>query len=136
MAEHLRDGHAAGMATPRPRYRREGGRTCIDVRVRSIEQIFDNRDPMPFLERDLDDEVAQYLTECATDIGREPLRVAFWSEASSLDEAAVQKAFRTHFDYELGRARRRVERRRGAPATASSSESRSWSCCASSRRSS
>jgi hypothetical protein len=63
---------------------------------------------MPFLERDLDDEVAQYLTECATDIGREPLRVAFWSEASSLDEAAVQKAFRTHFDYELGRARRRV----------------------------
>lgn len=108
MAEHLRDGHAAGMATPRPRYRREGGRTCIDVRVRSIEQIFDNRDPMPFLERDLDDEVAQYLTECATDIGREPLRVAFWSETSSLDEAAVQKAFRNHFDYELGRARRRV----------------------------
>jgi hypothetical protein len=99
------------MAPPnetRPRYRREGERTCIDVRVRAIEQIFDNRDPMPFLERDLDDDVALYLTECATDVGREPLRIVFWSEASSLDEAAVQRAFRNHFDYELGRARRRV----------------------------
>ena len=92
----------------RPRYRLEGERTCIDVRVRAIEQIFDNRDPMPFLERDLDDEVALYLTECATDVGREPLRVVFWSEASCLDEAAVQKAFRSHFEYELGRARRHV----------------------------
>jgi hypothetical protein len=34
--------------------------------------------------------------------------VVFWSEASTLDEAAVQKAFRNHFDYELGRARRHV----------------------------
>lgn len=91
----------------RPRYRSEGGRTCIDVRVKDVAQVFDNRDPMPFLERDLDDEVAAYVTECAADIGKEALRVVFWAERSELDEDALATAFRKHFEYELERARRK-----------------------------
>lgn len=91
------------------RYRVEDGRTCIDLRVREVGQLFDNRDPMPFLERDLDDEVALYLTECAGDLGRhEPIRVVLWVEHSALAEAEVARAFRKHFEYELERARRNV----------------------------
>ncbi len=99
----MADGDAAS-----PRYRREDDRTCIDLRVKDIEQIFDNRDPMPFLERDLDDEVAAYVLDCAGDIGRMPLRVVFWAEKSDLDQGAVAEAFRKHFDYELDRARRKL----------------------------
>jgi len=100
---------------PRPRsgeagrYRTEDGRACLDLRVRDVGQLFDNRDPMPFLERDLDDEVALYLTECAADLGRpDPLRVVLWVEQSALSEAEVAAAFRKHFEYELGRARRKL----------------------------
>jgi hypothetical protein len=91
----------------RPRYRSEGGRTCVDVHVKDVAQVFDNRDPMPFLERDLDDEVAAYVTECAADIGNAPLRMVFWAERSDLDEDALATAFRKHFEYELERARRK-----------------------------
>ncbi|GAB4212688.1 MAG: hypothetical protein OHK0013_35740 [Sandaracinaceae bacterium] len=94
-------------ADARPRYRCEEGRTCIDVRVKDVAQVFDNRDPMPFLERDLDDEVAAYVTECAADIGGEPFRIVLWAERSELDEAALATAFRKHFEWELARARRR-----------------------------
>jgi hypothetical protein len=85
----------------RPRYRREEGRACIDVRVEDVAQVFDDRDPMPFLERDLDDEVAAYVTECAADIGNEPLRVVLWAERSDLDETALATAFRNQFEWGL-----------------------------------
>lgn len=91
-----------------PRYRLEDGRRCIDVRVKTVGQLFDNRDPMPFLERDLDDEVAAYVMECAEDVGNDPLRVVLWCEQSELTQADIQEAFRTHFEYALARARRRV----------------------------
>lgn len=98
----------ASSSEPRPRYRREGERTCIDVNVRTVAQIFDNRDPMPFLERDLDDEVVAYLTECAADVGSEPLRVVLWCETSELGEGEIAAAFRRHFEYALARAQRNV----------------------------
>ncbi len=91
------------------RYRSEDGRICLELRVRDVGQLFDNRDPMPFLDRDLDDEVALYLTECAGDVGRpDPLRVILWVEQSALSEAEVATAFRKHFEYELERARRKL----------------------------
>jgi len=34
------------------RYRFEDGEPCVDVKLSSIEQIFDNRDPAPFRDRD------------------------------------------------------------------------------------
>jgi hypothetical protein len=35
------------------RYRTEGDLSCIDVRVGNVLQLFDNRDPAPFLVREL-----------------------------------------------------------------------------------
>lgn len=43
-------------ASTSPRYRMEGGQTCIDIKLRNADQLFDGRDPAPFRDRDLDDD--------------------------------------------------------------------------------
>src|SRR5687767_10788337 len=54
--------------TTRMRYRSENGRSCIDLKVRHSRQLFDNRDPAPFYERDLDDDAVTYLLDAAQEI--------------------------------------------------------------------
>ncbi len=44
-----------------PRYRTEGGKTCIDIRLKTAHQLFDGRDPAPFRERDLDENAVDYI---------------------------------------------------------------------------
>lgn len=53
------------------RYRRENGVTCIDVSFRDFKQLYDGRDPSPFYERDLDEDLARYLVMSCEEIGRE-----------------------------------------------------------------
>ena len=55
------------MAT-HPRYRVDAGAHCIDVRLTSIEQLFDNRDPAPFRSRDLDPDLLEYLVAAGEDL--------------------------------------------------------------------
>jgi len=60
----------------RTRYRVEGGRSCIDLKVRQSRQLFDTRDPAPFRERDLDADAVEYLLAAAQEIPRKrPLAV-------------------------------------------------------------
>ena len=79
----------------------------LDVRVSSIDHLFDNRDPAPFRERDLDPDVADYLIDGGQDLRREPgIKIVFWlSQACNPDE--ITNAVHAHFDYQLERARRR-----------------------------
>ena len=49
-------------------YRRDGGRVCIDIRVRTAAQLFDGRDPAPFLERDLDQHAVEYILDAADEV--------------------------------------------------------------------
>ena len=66
------------MAT-HPRYRVDAGAHCIDVRLTSIEQLFDNRDPAPFRSRDLDPDLLEYLVAAGEDLlAHGPLRVVLW----------------------------------------------------------
>ena len=61
------------------RYRIEEGAPIIDVRVRTVEQMFDNRDPAPFRDRDLDPALAEYLLDAGEDLlGAGRIRVVFW----------------------------------------------------------
>jgi hypothetical protein len=97
------------MAT-HPRYRVEGGTHCIDVRLNAIEQLFDNRDPAPFRERDLDPDLVEYLYAAGEDlISHGPLKVVFWV-TSPCQPTEVETAYRAHFEYELLRLERRQRR--------------------------
>jgi hypothetical protein len=95
-----------------PRYRRERDAHCIDVRVASVEQLFDNRDPAPFRERDLDPDLVEYLMAAAEDLASHgPFRVIVWLPSPRpVDD--VTPAFRAHFEYELQRVERRRRRQR------------------------
>lgn len=99
------------MADWTERYRFEGATPCIDIRVKHIEQLFDNRDPAPFHERDLDDDAVVYLVDAAEDIPLKagPIKIVVWVSEPlppSLPAERVVAAFTHHFDYARHRLRR------------------------------
>jgi hypothetical protein len=90
----------------RSRYRIEAGQPILDVRVATLEQLFDNRDPAPFRDRDLDPELVEYLLDGARELaGTKPLRIAIWLESPAAGD--VEQAVRAHFEHELNRSDRR-----------------------------
>jgi len=91
------------------RYRIENGERCIDVRIAQIEQLFDNRDPAPFRERDLDPDLVEYLLAAGDDlVAYRVFRLVFWLE-KACQPGEIEGAFHAHFEYELDR----LDRRRG-----------------------
>ena len=94
-----------------PRYRIEDGLQCVDVRLDSIEQMFDNRDPAPFRARDLDPDLIEYLIAAAEDVSHDPFCVVFWLQDPA-KASEVEPGFRAHMAYELDRVERRIRRQR------------------------
>ncbi|MEO8548426.1 MAG: hypothetical protein ABI678_00560 [Kofleriaceae bacterium] len=96
------------------RYRIEDGVPCIDVALDTVEQIFDNRDPAPFRERDLDPDLADYLLAAGEDLfTADQFRVVFWV-AKPCPPVEIEDAFRAHFEDTIERIRRIRKRRRRA----------------------
>jgi hypothetical protein len=90
-----------------PRYRVEHGEAILDVRVATVERLFDNRDPAPFRQRDLDPGLVEYLIGAAHDLASaERIRIVFWVEQPCAPDE-VERGVRAHFEYELERIRRR-----------------------------
>jgi hypothetical protein len=110
-------GPAAGRASAgSSRYRSEAGVPCIDVRAQRIEQLFDNRDPAPFRQRDLDPDLAQYLVEASGDLASaDDIAIVFWLERPA-GQTELEHAFRGHFEDVISgmQRRRRRNRRVGA----------------------
>lgn len=104
--------HSHFMADP-SRYRDENGESCVDVNAASIEHIFDNRDPAPFRERDLDPDLVEYLIDASEDlVAHKRFRVVFWLD-QPCEPREIEQAFRAHFAFEqqrLLRTRRRHRR--------------------------
>lgn len=96
-----------------PRYRLEDGKPCIDVRIASLDHLFDNRDPAPFRQRDLDPALVEYLQGIGHDVtARDGFRIVFWLERTC-QPGVVEAAYRAHFEYALARldrVRRRARR--------------------------
>jgi hypothetical protein len=94
------------------RYRSEDGVPCIDIKLQTVEQIFDNRDPAPFRERDLDPDLADLLLDAGEDLFGEPTyKVVFWLD-KPCPPSEIESAFRAHFEYTIERLRRTRQRRR------------------------
>jgi len=94
------------------RYRIENGEPCIDIKINSIEQMFDNRDPAPFRDRDLDPDLAEYLLDAGEDLaGADRVRVVFWVD-KPCTPTEVEQAVHAHFNDVISRIRRTRRRRR------------------------
>lgn len=97
---------------PHARYRIEGERTCIDIRLRSAQQLFDHRDPAPFRERDLDEDAVEYLLGAVGDLPRAHLlKVVFWlppQRDESLSDDEICASVRAHFGYERDKLQRGI----------------------------
>ncbi len=93
------------------RYRIENGVPVVDLKLPGIENIFDNRDPAPFRERDLDPDLVEYLVAAAEDLVSEDFRVVFWLD-KPCQPREIEPAFAAHFEYELERIDRIRKRNR------------------------
>jgi len=94
------------------RYRQENGEPCVDVKLKTIEQLFDNRDPAPFRERDLDPDLADYLLDAGEDLLAAPrLRIVFWLDRPC-PPGEIEQAVRAHFEDVIARNLRTRRRRR------------------------
>jgi hypothetical protein len=96
------------------RYRLEDGEPCVDVKITARDQLFDNRDPAPFRERDLDPDLSEYLLDASEDlIGHDHLRVVFWLDRIDPSiEDEIEHAFHAHFGALIARTQRARRRRR------------------------
>lgn len=92
------------------RYRFEGLTACVDVRLKSAAALFDPRDPAPLVERDLDDEVSEYVTASVEELpDKVPVKLVFWlAEPSSIDARELAAAVTRHFTFDRVRAARQV----------------------------
>jgi hypothetical protein len=92
------------------RYRREEGAPVLDVKVVAADRLFDNRDPAPFRDRDLDPGLVDYLIDGAHELAPAgPLHIVFWL-ARPCAPGEVEQAVQAHFQYEIDRGTR-VRRR-------------------------
>ncbi len=78
----------------------------IEIRIRSLGQLFDFRDPSPFLAKDLDDDAQQYILAAASELSaRLPLALAIYVTEwpGSPEEARdAGEAIREHFKRQSG----------------------------------
>ena len=95
-----------------PRYRQEGGRTCIDIQLKNADQFFDGRDPAPFRERDLDEDAVDYIVGAVQEFpARAEIKIVLWISGEAtpgISAETLVEAVRAHFRYEIVRLQRRI----------------------------
>ena len=86
---------------------RAGSRESIlEVRILNVDQIFDNRDPAPFRERDLDSDFVDYLVDGVRDLGTAaPIRIIV-GLGEGCPPGQIEDAVHRYFEQALARSRR------------------------------
>jgi len=94
------------------RFRVEDGKSCIDISLKSLRQLFDLRDPAPFRERDLEPAAAEHILSTVKELPmHQPLKIVLHiAEAieAPLDAVVVRDAIRLHFEYERSVVQSRI----------------------------
>ncbi len=87
------------------RYRLEAGKPCIDIKLSTVDQLFDGRDPAPFRGRDLDEKAVVYILDAVQEIPRKSeFNLVLWIAEdlpAELPAATVCEGVRSHFTYEV-----------------------------------
>lgn len=92
-------GRHRGPGPPGP-YRREAGRTLIELELADLRQLFHSLDPAPFREKDLDAEAEAWITSAAEELpAREPLMLVIWLPEPDPAAREVPDAVAHYFAY-------------------------------------
>lgn len=98
----------------RARYRVEKGRVHLELKLNTLTQLFDSRDPAPFLERDLDDDAVRYILLSAQEQSHEAALslIIHLKETGARDysENEVEEAVRAFFAWEAEMSRRSLRK--------------------------
>ncbi len=99
----------------RGRYRRENGQVVVDVAVKNSRQLFNERDPAPFRERDLDENFVTYVSSSVQEFPLKTpmkLRIVIQDKTDLLVEQNIlREAIRAHFIYESRLAQAKLQKR-------------------------
>lgn len=91
------------MADGKSQYRQENGVSLIEIRLNTIQQLFNSFDPAPFNEKDLDQEAEDYITESARELPiATPLKLIVHvppQEITPARDAGVEEAVHHYFGY-------------------------------------
>lgn len=96
----------------RPRYRVIDGKHIVELKLRTPNQLFDERDPSPFRERDLDDDAARYILGSYSDLKeQDEAKISLYFE--TLGEfkdrpAVIAEAIHAFYRYEAESKRRQL----------------------------
>ncbi len=85
-------------------YKKENNKYIIELKIESLEQLFDKKDPNPFRNKDLDDDVVEYITSSAMEIGKKrigKIQILANQNLSSIDKNTISKAFEDFFHYRM-----------------------------------
>lgn len=97
----------------RGRYPVIDGRVSIEIKLKTFNQIFDDRDPAPFRERDLDDEAVEYIVSSFRDAGSSSdfQLVIYGPRAEENSRAAndIITSIHAYFSYESEAMRKRIK---------------------------
>ncbi len=86
------------------RYQKINGKETIDIRVNSVLQLFDARDPAPFRDRDLDDDFTEYIVASIEELPfKTPVcvRILVAQKPSDLGADSITEAIQTYFQYQI-----------------------------------
>lgn len=88
----------------RGRYRRENDQIVVDVAVKNSRQLFNERDPAPFRERDLDENFATYILSSVQEFPLStPMKIQIVIRDESdrdVDQTTLREAIQAYFVYE------------------------------------
>lgn len=76
------------------RYRQKNGKYCIDVNFHDFKQLYDGRDPSPFYERDLDEDLIRYLVMSCEEIGTDRSIKIVLTESGQSEKAKQREDFK------------------------------------------
>jgi hypothetical protein len=98
----------------RARYRVINGKHAVELKLRTPHQLFDERDPSPFRERDLDDDAARYIHESFSDLrdqGEAKLSISFETMAEFKERPTeIVEAIHAFYRFELDSKRRQLRK--------------------------
>lgn len=97
---------------PKPSYRDRGGFRLIEITLREPRQLFNNLDPAPFHEKDLEATAEEYIVTAVREIGlAHPTKIAIYLPAAILmseDAQHVPAAIHNYFAYREQHTRREL----------------------------
>jgi hypothetical protein len=89
------------------------GEIVIDITAGRVEDLYDDYDKRaPYIRRDLDPQLTEYLYECVREIGPEPFQIRITLEARPRrdEEARVRGSIPSYFQYMAELERREIRR--------------------------